>query len=86
MLKIRDAATESALCTGVILALLWGLGISVRGLTQGPGALSWSDWFLQLTLGILVAVVAPVLLVRTTEWIARRLEAVRRRPSRVPQG
>jgi hypothetical protein len=33
-----------------------------------------------------VAVVAPVLLVRTTEWIARRLEAVRRRPSRVPQG
>ena len=86
MFKIRDAATESALCTGVILALLWGLGISVRGLLQGPGALSWVDWFLQLTLGIIAAIGVPPLLVRSTEWLVRRVEAMRRRPSRVPQG
>jgi len=86
VLKIRDTATESALCTGVILALLWGLGISVRGLLQGSGALSWVDWFLQLTLGIVVAIAVPPLLVRSTEWLARRIEGLRRRPSRVPQG
>ena len=85
MLKIQNAATESALCTGVILALLWGIGVSVRGLLQS-GALSWSDWFLQLTLGILVAMAVPPLLVRTTDWLSRRIEDVRRRPSRVPQG
>lgn len=86
MLKIRDTATESALCTGVILALLWGLAISVRGLLQGPGALSWIDWFLQLTLGIIVAIGVPPLLVRGTEWLAHRIEGMRHRPSRVPQG
>jgi len=86
VLKIRDAATESALCTGVILALLWGLGLSVRGLMQGPGALSWSDWFLQLTLGIVAAIGVPPLLVRGTDWLSRRIEGMRRRPSRVPQG
>lgn len=85
MLKIRNATTESALCTGVILALLWGIGVSVRGLLQS-GTISWSDWFLQLTLGILVAIAMPPLLVQTTDWLARRIEGLRRRPSRVPQG
>jgi hypothetical protein len=85
VLKIRDKATESALCTGVILALLWGIGISVRGLLQDPGALSWVDWFLQLTLGIVAAIAVPPLLVRVTDWTARRIEEMRRRPSRVPQ-
>ena len=83
MLKIQDKATESALCTGMILALLWGIGISVRGLVQDPGALSWTDWFLQLTLGIVAAMAVPPLLVRTTEWVTRRVEVMRRRPSRV---
>jgi hypothetical protein len=86
VLKIRDKATESALCTGMILALLWGIGVSVRGLLQDPGAVSWSDWFLQLTLGIVAALVVPLLLVRATEWTARRIEGMRRRPIRVPQG
>lgn len=86
MFKIRDTATESALCTGMILALLWGIGLSVRGLMQGPGALSWSDWFLQLTLGIVAAIGVPPLLVRGTDWISRRIGGLRRRPSRVPQG
>lgn len=86
MLKIRDKATESALCTGVILALLWGIGISLRGLMQDPGGLSWIDWFLQLTVGIVVAVAVPPLLVRGTDWTARRVEEMRRRPSRAPQG
>lgn len=83
MLKIQDKATESALCTGMILALLWGIGVSVRGLLQDPGALSWTDWFLQLTLGIVAAMVVPPLLVRTIDWATRRIEVMRRRPSRV---
>ncbi len=86
MLKIRDKATESALCAGVILALLWGIGVSLRGLLQEPGSASWSDWFLQLTLGILVAMAVPPLLVRTINWMARRIEGMRRRPDRVLQG
>ena len=86
MLKIRDKATESALCAGVILAVLWGIGVSVRGLLQEPGALSWLDWFLQLTLGILTAMVVPPLLVRGTDWTTRRIEGMRRRSSRVLQG
>ena len=85
MLKIRNATTESALCTGMILALLWGLGVSVRGLMQS-GAISWTDWFLQLTLGIVVAIALPPLLVQSAEWLTRRIEEWRRRPSRVPQG
>lgn len=85
MLKIRNATTESALCTGVILALLWGIGVSVRGLMQA-GATSWTEWFLQLTLGILVAMAVPPLLVQSAEWLTRRVEGLRRRPSRVPQG
>jgi hypothetical protein len=86
VLKIRNATTESALCTGMILALLWGIGLSVRGLLEAPGIVSWSDWFLQLTLGIVAAMAVPPLLVRSTEWLARRIEGLRRRPSRVPQG
>jgi hypothetical protein len=84
--KIRDEATETALCTGVILALLWGLGISLHGFLQGPGLVTWSDWFFQLTGGIVVAIAVPPLLVRGTDWITRRIEGLRRRPSRVPQG
>jgi hypothetical protein len=83
--KIQDEATETALCTGMILAVLWGLGISVQGLLQGSGAISWSDWFLQLTGGIVAAMAIPPLLVRGTEWITRRVEVMRRRPSRVHQ-
>lgn len=86
MFKIRDAATESALCTGMILALLWGVGLMVRGLVQEPGALSWSDWFLQLTLGIVVAIGVPPLLVRGTDWVSSRIAAMRRRASQIPQG
>lgn len=85
MLKIKDAATETALCTGVILALLWGIGISVRGLLQEPGSITWADWFLQLILGKVVALTMPLLLVRGTEWVTRRVEALRRRPSGAPQ-
>lgn len=84
MIKIQNATTESALCTGMILALLWGIGISVRGLLQEP-ALTWLDWFLQLTLGILAAVAVPLLLVRCADWTTRRIEGMRRRSSRALQ-
>jgi hypothetical protein len=85
VLKIRNVTTESALCTGVILALLWGIGVSVRGLMQS-GTISWLDWFLQLTLGILAALVVPLLLVRGTDWTSRRIEGLRRPSGRVLQG
>lgn len=85
MLKIRDVATESALSTGVILALVWGIGISVRGFLQGAEALSWSDWFLQLTLGMVATILLPPLLVRGADWTARRNEGMRRRLSGLPQ-
>lgn len=81
MLKIRNATTETALSTGVILALLWGVGVSVRGLLQSPAALVWSDWFLQLTLGIVAAMAVPPLLVGATEWLIGRVRRWRRRPS-----
>lgn len=85
MFKIRDEATESALCAGMILALVWGIGISVRGFLMEPGAMSWSAWFLQLTVGMVLAMVVPPLLVRATDWLAARVGMIRRRPARLPQ-
>lgn len=85
MFKIQDEATESALCTGMILALLWGIGISVRGFLLEPGAVSWSQWFIQLTAGMVVAMVVPPLLVRATDWLTTRISLLRRRTARLPQ-
>lgn len=76
---------ESALCVGVIVALLWGLGISVRGFLLGPVSVSWTEWFLQLTGGVVCALTLPWLLVRATDWVSTRIEMVRRRTGRVPQ-
>jgi hypothetical protein len=83
--KIRDEATESALCAGMILALLWGIGISIRGFLTQPGTISWSLWFLQLTVGMVLAMVVPPLLVRITDWLATRVGMLRRRPARLRQ-
>lgn len=85
MFKIRNEATESALCAGMILALVWGIGISVRGFMTEPGTVSWSSWFLQLTVGMVLAMVVPPLLVRTTDWLAARVGMLRRRPVRPQQ-
>ena len=85
MFKIRDEATESALCAGMILALVWGIGISVRGFMTEPGTVSWSSWFLQLTVGMVLAMAVPPLLVRTADWLTFRVGMLRRRPVRPQQ-
>ena len=79
MLRIRDERTESALCIGVIVAVLWGFAAMVRGFSLGPQAISWEEWFLQLVGGILCALVLPWLLVRGTDWISHRVAAARQR-------
>lgn len=85
MFKIRDETTESALCAGMILALLWGIGISVRGFLLEPGTVTWSSWFLQLTAGMVLCMIVPPLLVRTTDWLAHRVGSFRRRAARPQQ-
>jgi hypothetical protein len=83
--KIRDEATESALCAGMILALFWGIGISVRGFLLEPGLVTWSSWFLQLTAGMVLAMAVPPLLVWTTNRLTARVEGLRRRTARPQQ-
>lgn len=85
MFKIRDEATESALCAGMILALLWGIGSSVRGFLLEPGAVSWSSWFIQLSVGMLLCMAVPPLLVRATDWLTQRVGSLRRRTARPQQ-
>ena len=79
MFRTSDERTESALCVGVIVALLWSLATMVRGFFLGPLAISWEEWFLQLLGGVVCALALPWLLVRGTDWITHRLEAARQR-------
>ena len=79
MLQMKDERTESAFCIGVIVALLWGFGMMVRGFFLGALAISWEEWFLQLLGGIACALILPWVLVRGTDWISHRLEAARQR-------
>jgi hypothetical protein len=79
MLRIRDERTESALCVGVVVAVLWGFATMVRGFFLGPLAISWEEWFLQLLGGVACALILPWVLVRGTDWISHRLEAARQR-------
>ncbi len=48
-----DEATESALCGGILVALLWGIGVSLRGFVLGPQEISWAEWMTQLVTGVL---------------------------------
>ena len=83
MLGIRKESTESALCVGIIIALLWGLGISVKGFLLGPSAITWETWFVQLLGGVVCAMAVPLLLVRGAEWVTARIETGRW-PGRLP--
>jgi hypothetical protein len=74
-----DAATESALCGGILVALLWGIGVSLRGFVLGPQEISWAEWMAQLVGGMLAGLVLPPSLVRGTAWVMARIEASRRR-------
>jgi hypothetical protein len=44
MFRFEDQTSESALCVGIIAALVWGVGLSVYGFQQPQGELSWLTW------------------------------------------
>lgn len=75
MFKVQDQATESALCAGIVAAVVWGIGLSLYGFHQPPEQLSWIAWGIQLIAGIAGCLMAPLLLVRGREWVLARLQA-----------
>lgn len=81
MEKRLESATESALCGGILVALLWGIGVSLRVFALGPQDISWAEWMTQLLSGVLACLVLPPVVVRGTIWAAARIEASRRRTS-----
>ena len=74
-----DAATESALCGGILMALLWGIGVSLRGFVLGAHEITWAQWMTQLLAGMAAGLLLPPALVRGTAWVMARIEASRRR-------
>jgi hypothetical protein len=80
--KVQDETTESALCVGIIAALIWGIGLSFYGLHQGPGQLSWTTWGAQLVGGILACLIVPLVFVRGREWVLARIQV---QPRELPQ-
>lgn len=74
-----DAATESALCGGILVALLWGIGVSLRGFVLGAEEITWAEWMTQLMTGVLAGLLLPPALVRGTAWVMARIDASRRR-------
>lgn len=74
-----DAATESALCGGILVALLWGIGVSLRGFVLGPQEITWAQWMTQLVTGMVAGLLLPPALVRGTAWVMARIDASRRR-------
>lgn len=79
MFKVQDETTESALCVGIIAAVVWGIGLSLYGFHQQPGQLSWAAWGAQLLGGVIACVVVPLLFVRGREWVLSRMQAQPRR-------
>ncbi|MEA2561294.1 MAG: hypothetical protein QOH06_2798 [Acidobacteriota bacterium] len=79
MKKKLDAATESALCGGILVALLWGIGMSLRGFVLGPQEITWAEWMTQLMTGVLAGLLLPPAAVRGTAWVMARIDASRRR-------
>jgi hypothetical protein len=74
-----DSATESALCGGILVALLWGIGVSLRGFVLGPQEITWAQWMAQLVTGMAAGLFLPPALVRGTAWVMARIDASRRR-------
>lgn len=79
MEKRLESATESALCGGILVALLWGIGVSLRGFVLGPQEITWAEWMTQLLSGVVASLIIPPVLVRGSIWFAARLEESRRR-------
>ena len=74
-----DEATESALCGGILVALLWGIGVSLRVFVLGPQEITWAEWMTQLMTGVVAALLLPPALVRGSVWVMARIDASRRR-------
>ena len=73
MFKLEDQISESALCVGIIAALIWGVGLSIYGFQQAPGDLSWLQWGAQLLGGVLACLIVPLAFVRGGQWVAARV-------------
>lgn len=71
--RVKDQATESALCVGIMAAVVWLIGLSLYGFQQAPGQLSWLAWGAQLIAGVLACLTTPLALVRGREWVVARL-------------
>lgn len=79
MIKMREEATESALCVGTIAALVWGIALSFYALHASPGESSWIAWSAQLFGGVLACLAVPLAWVRCACWVTSKLSAVRAR-------
>ncbi len=75
MFKIEDELTESALCVGIIAALIWGVGLSLYGFHQSPGEVAWTTWGAQLLGGVVACLIVPLAFVRGREWVLARIQA-----------
>lgn len=78
MFKLQDQMSESALCVGIIAALIWGVGLSVYGFRQAPGDLSWLQWWAQLVGGVLACLIVPLAFVRGGQWVLARMQETER--------
>ena len=75
MFKLQDQMSESALCVGIIAALIWGVGLSVYGFHQPQEQISWLAWGAQLVGGVLACLIVPLAFVRGREWVVARMQA-----------
>jgi hypothetical protein len=74
MFKLEDQMSESALCVGIIAALIWGVGLSLYGFHQAQGDLSWLTWGAQLLGGVLACLIVPLAFVRGGQWVLARIQ------------
>jgi hypothetical protein len=79
VIKMREEATESALCVGTIAALAWGIGLSLYGFHSNSGDISWAHWGAQLFGGVLACLAVPILWVRGAFWVTSKLGEARAR-------
>ncbi len=77
-----EPATETALGTGILIAILWGIGVSLRAFSLAPDEVSWGEWMIQIVSGALAGVTLPVVILRAAAWVAARIEASRSRGDR----
>jgi hypothetical protein len=75
MFRLQDQMSESALCVGIIAALIWGVGLSVYGFQQAQEQLSWLQWGAQLLGGVLACLIVPLAFVRGGQWVLARIQA-----------